>query len=366
MNALCTTLLAIACVAPLALTLGGETRPNQDLQPRPVTFSKDRLPLRDALKELQEQTGNPIKDLRQPPTNPVVNTKPGLFWPTLDALGKQTGIGFSAYHPGGVALVNTPYCELQHIDYHGIFRFAVTGIAVSRNEETQTHQCQVTLDVAWEPRFQALFLNLEKAAVDFGRASEKIDRQTARSVSGKSAAEVELRMKAPPRAVAEIASLKGTIRVVGVPHMLDFAFPKLKPKMTASAKLEGVTVRVPVVEITMVNKKPSRISVDVESEYPAGALIRLDSFQNADLMNNNRLWLTWGTDPKTKKPYELDPSDAEAPEELASGMRRTFHFTPRGDVPLPPNSADVTLHYRTPSRVSAYTASFEVKKIALP
>ena len=100
-------------------------------------------------------------------------------------IGKQTGIGFSAYqHDGGVALADIPYRTLK-TSYSGVFRFAVKRIAVSRDDEAQSHVCHVTLDIAWEPHLQPLYLSLDRAAIDFAKSakgvvqSEKLERQTA-------------------------------------------------------------------------------------------------------------------------------------------------------------------------------------------
>ncbi len=95
---------------------------------------------------------------RTTPTNPTLKLcaeeEPAPFGKTLDSIGKDTGIAFSAYQPdGGVALVDKPYRELK-THYSGPFRFAVKRVAVSRDDETQAHTCQVTLDAAWEPLLQ--------------------------------------------------------------------------------------------------------------------------------------------------------------------------------------------------------------------
>ena len=66
-----------------------------------VKFSADSLTLKDVVKELQEQTGNSLKDNRKEPTNPKLTLKPASFWQTLDTIGKETGIGFSAYQADG-------------------------------------------------------------------------------------------------------------------------------------------------------------------------------------------------------------------------------------------------------------------------
>src|SRR5262245_64165766 len=87
-------------LGPQAIAWAGEPRIHE-LQPQTVTFSANKLTLDDALRELQRQTGNGLKDLRKNPQNPVLSMKPGEFWPTLDTVCNQAKIGFSAYQPDG-------------------------------------------------------------------------------------------------------------------------------------------------------------------------------------------------------------------------------------------------------------------------
>jgi hypothetical protein len=319
-----------------------------------VTFSKETLTLTEALAELEKQTGNRIVDRRSSKDNPKLTFRAmtGKFWPMLDAIAGQ-GVSFSAYHEAGaLAIVDAPHRKLT-THYDGIFRFAVKRLSVSRDDETQAHSCNVTLDTAWEPRFQMLYLNLNDAEVSFGKQTEKLERQASRPVAGVNASEIELSMKAPPRSVAAISALKGSIKLIGVPKMLEFEFNNKKLMQTQ----EQVKVNV-----TFVNtKSPTRWTVDIVTTYPAGAIVPLESFQS--WTQHNRVWLTWGTDPKTGKPYELEPV-GQAPLSSDEGTR--YHFMARANVPMPAIGANVTLRYRTPSRVIAFTAPFAFENLPLP
>ena len=75
----------------------------------------------------------------------------------------------SIYQPdGGVAIGDITYRPLQ-TSYSSVFRFAVKRLVVTRDEEAQAHTCHVTLDIAWEPRVQPLYLALERATIDFAK-----------------------------------------------------------------------------------------------------------------------------------------------------------------------------------------------------
>jgi hypothetical protein len=314
------------------------------------------ITLEQALADLKKQTGNTVEDRRSNPTNPKLKlAKTGEFWKTLDAIGKETGIGFSAYRPdGGVALVDKPYRELK-THYSGSFRFAVKRVALSRDDETQAHICQVTLDTAWEPRLAMLYLSLDHASVGVKKETEKLDGQTARSVAGVSATEIELRMQAPPRNVAAIDSLKGELRVIGAPKMLEFKFAQLAAGQ--KDEQDGVKVR-----LTEVKQTAALWAFEILTEYPKGAIVELESYQS--WMDNNRVWLAW-TDPKTKRTYEVEPS-GEAPQPSAVGTKIRYYFSVREKMSLPPKGVEVVLRYRTPNRLEVFTVPFSFQDLPLP
>jgi hypothetical protein len=81
-------------------------------------------------------------------------------------------------------------------------------------------------------------------------------------------------------------------------------------------------------------------------------------------MDNNRIWLEWA-DLKTKTVRKLEPS-GEAPLADGRGTKLRHEFTPLEKTPLPPAGAEVTLRYRTPNRVAAFSVPFEVRDLPLP
>lgn len=344
------------------MLLGSAHAPAQELPARSVKFSANRLPLADALKQLQEQNGITLKDRRTTPANPVISIKAGTFWPTLDDLCVKAGIGYSPH--GGVALVDTPNPK-QHVAYSGIFRFAVNRITVFRDDEAQLNRCIVAIDAAWEPHFRAVYVNVESSETAFetpkGENRLKQGSLEKYKVANKTAERIEIPTPAPPRTTAKLNSLTGRLRVIGVTNTLDFAFAKVKADVTAVK--DGVTVRIPIVKTEVVSKRTSRISVEVEIAHPEGALVAVDSFEEADLVNLNRVSLTW-TDPRTSKTHMLSPTGRGAPKKSRTGV--TYHFEARDDAPLPPPGVEPTLHVQTPARVAPFMVPFDFRDLPLP
>ena len=113
------------------------------------------------------------------------------FWETVDVLGKEQGIGFSPYYADGtIALIDSPYRKLT-THYSGPFRFAVKRMSVTRDDETQAHYGQLSLEIAWEPTGSAVYVNLHQASVAFGKDTQRIERQSMKSVAGTGATEMD-------------------------------------------------------------------------------------------------------------------------------------------------------------------------------
>ncbi len=343
------------CSLVVAVHAGGPPK-NADLTSPVIPFSAKELDLKTALDEIHAKTGNRIADRRSAPKalklKMPAEAKP--FWPTLDALCEQAGIGYSAYQPdGGIALVDRPNRKLR-VDYSGLFRFALKRISVTRDDETSTHYADITLETAWEPRLKPLYLNVEGGSATVGKKTEKLDRQAVRGVAGTGAAELELRLHAPNRAVGQIDSLKGSLKVIAIPKMLEFSFAKPAGKQTMEK--ESVVVR-----IVDVVQRPTRWTIEVETEYPEGAIVPLESFQT--WLGNNRVWLAWTSSNKTT--HILEPV-GETPVAGGKGLRFRYDFLPRGDVPLPAVGANTTLKLTTPSRVVAISVPFTFQDLPLP
>jgi hypothetical protein len=357
-------LALVGClVGTILFSPAQEPRPQQDWQRAAVKFPPGPVTLKDALDHMQKETGNVVNDLRGDTAKTFLKNLPAqiTFWPLIDAIGKETGIGFSAYQPdGGVALIESPYRKLETC-YADPFRFAIKRVAVSRDDETKVHACDVALDIAWEPRFRALYLNLESAQVAYAPDIKKIvlthtlEPQAMSSVAEISARELDLRLPAPDRTSPSIAALHGSIHVIGTPKLLHFTFKLGKPLPLKEAQ-EKVNF-----SLSKLTKRISSWTVAMRLEYPKDALVPLRD-TNQSLWLNNQVWLEWkGRKLKTDSTHETLMAG-----NIPVGASITAHFIPRDGIPLPGNADDVTLHYLVPNRVVSITAPFAFKDLPLP
>lgn len=341
--------LLLMFVLGAGLSAGTARQSTELLQPQPVVFSSKQLPLDEILVQLQKQTGNAVKDARADRANPKIALpdKPLTFWQTMDLIGEKSGIGFSAYQEGGgVALVDRPYRKLQ-TDSTGAFRFAFKRIAATRDEGADTRFCAVTLDVVWEPSFYPLFINLQQATALVGKREIMVEPQGSRRVVEMGGTELELRLPAPERKADKIDSLKGSLHVIGVPKMLEFQFAR--PMKSMKAEQDGVQVRVEI----ETQLKFWRVHLD--TEHPKRAIVQVDSFQESAWLQLTRVWLSW-------RDAKKQVVEVEGRELGYSKKIRGFVY----EFPVPPQGAEVTLHYRVPSRVREFTVPFALRDLPLP
>jgi hypothetical protein len=369
----------LSCVA-LVLFLGANlraragdddagARAKKELLPRSVTL-KSAASLTDALKQLHKQTGNRVVDRRQVKTDlrlklDVANT---TFWPAAEAIARAAGGGISTYQPDGqVALVDAPQRAMATA-YQGIFRITVKRRTVTRDDDAGTHTCTVTLDVAWEPRFEPLYLEADTMDVTFAADKTGVERQVKVAgqgkfgVAGRNALEVELRMPAPDRTSGKIKSLAGRFHLIGPEKMLTFAFPSLTPikKKDRSLRQTQEGVQVSVVEV-----KPSsgRWSVEVHVDNPPGNP-DLESFQKGYWLGNNRISLEKG-EGAARTTWTPRSGDEEGADPTSTHAEIRYHFLfPAKDNKGP--LADWTLVYRTPGRIVEIDVPFAFKDLPLP
>jgi hypothetical protein len=344
-------------------------RAKRELLPRSVTLQGE-ISVSGALAQLHKQTANRVVDRRQIKTDlrlrlDLANT---TFWPAAEAIARAAGGGISTYQPDGqVALVDAPQRPMATA-YQGIFRITAKRLNVARDDDAGTHTCTVTLDVAWEPRFEPLYLEADTVDVIFAADKTGVQRQVKVAgqgkfgVAGRNALEVDLRMPAPDRTSGKIKSLAGRFHLIGPGKMLTFAFPSLTPIKKKDRPLRQTQdgVQVSVVEV-----KPSsgRWSVEVHVDNPPGNP-DLESFQKGYWLGNNRISLEKG-EGAARTAWTPRSGDEEWTDPTSTHAEIRYHFLfPAKDNKGP--LSDWTLIYRTPGRIVEIAVPFAFKDLRLP
>src|SRR5262245_31270631 len=135
---------------------------NKELSPKLVTIHADKIRLREALQQLTKQTRIEVEDRRrkEKADDPELklNLKAVTFWQALDAIAKEADLRVGLYQRSGtIGLIDGPHIQLP-VSYDGIFRIVAGRITAVHEFETDQRFCVVNLEIAWEPRFQPLFL----------------------------------------------------------------------------------------------------------------------------------------------------------------------------------------------------------------
>ena len=133
----------------------------RELAPKLVVLKGERIRLTEALKQLAKQTGIEVEDRRKEGADDPelrLQLEAVTFWQALDAIAKEADLRVGLYQrAGAIALADGPYVRLPAC-YDGIFRIVLRRVTAVHDLETDHRFCIANLEIAWEPRFQPLFL----------------------------------------------------------------------------------------------------------------------------------------------------------------------------------------------------------------
>lgn len=353
-------LVLLGCLSGACLA---QQPPTKELTPRRASF-KGTYTVAQALQALQDKTGNLVVDRRMTKAADklLLNLEDATFWPALEAIARAAECGISLYqHDGKVALVDGQVRPLA-TSLHGLFRIRARRVALVRDDEAQTHTCTLTLEIAWEPRFEPLYLEVGPLRVAFADELGKVVQRGAfpgegrTPVAGRNAIEVDIPLPAPPRSARSIASIEGGLRVLGPAKMLEFTFANLRTGDLPEQTQDGVKLAVKNVKTTA-----TRWAFDLLIQNPPGNP-GLESFQSWLLNNSIRLEKSAAG---TTTVWKVEPGAEQVLLETPDQARISYSFYTR-NVSQPGNLADWTLHYRTPGRIIEIPVPFRLEKVALP
>jgi hypothetical protein len=345
--------------------------PADEPAPQVVTLVGEAIPLGKALADLTRQTGIPVQDRRDLKMEPLLKLelKQVPFWRALDAIARQAGAGVSLYQPDGQVALIEPAPKALPVSYDGIFRSTVKRLTLHHDLESGGHSATVQIEIAWQPPFQPLFLEIRSYEAAFaadakGRSLHARQRGTGQTAVQGRAALVDLSLPAPDRSAPALAELKGNFTVIGSAKMLTVRFGRLAEtaktgKVQTHTSKEGITVTLRKLEVV----DSDRWQADVELIYPRGGP-QFESFQ--DWLVNNRIYLEKG---KGKAQQRFEPGPADQQIKLRTSNRaiiRYYFVEEKGRTPHLGSPGDWSLVYQTPSRLLAVPGTFHFKTLALP
>lgn len=340
-----------------------------------VTIQGQGIRLSEALRQLQQQSGNVVTDLReqqgQEATNPAmdldIDKKP--FFEALDLLCKAAAVTPSFYTgDGSVGLLGgAPDLPNQiggggqklasPVVYTGPFRVQFRQLGCSRDLLDGATTANAQFEIAWEPRLRPMLLALKSEDVQIvdDRGTAVIPSVVEESASvvlrpENPAAEMNLNMEAPDRKAQKLATLKIKAMVTLPAGVRAFRFANLeKPgkqgQGDVSVALDSASVEEHVWKL--------HVTLNYPGEGPAFESYRQGLF-------NNRLWLL------SRDGGRLDhngPHGGGFSNLGSDGGRLAFEYL---FVDVPGKPSDYGLVYETPSRVETVPLEFEFQDVPLP
>jgi hypothetical protein len=340
-----------------------------------VTIKGQGMRLTEALKQLQQQSGNVVTDQREQMGEEVTNPAMDLeivdqpFFAALDAICEKAGVQPTFYTgdgsvgilagapamPGGDGPM--PAGSKAPVVYEGPFRIAFRQVAASRDLATGRGTANAQFEVAWEPRLRPMLLALKSEDVsirdDRGNAVTPSVAEEAASVilrPENPAAEVNLNMNAPDRQAQRLASLKVTAQMTLPAGVRAFRFADLtKPGRQAQGKV--------AVSLDSAQAEEHVWKLRVGLDYPGGGPA-FESYQQG--LFNNRLWLLRKDGGRLE---HTGPHGGGFSNLGSDGGKLAFEYL---FVDVPGKMADYGFVYETPSRVETVPVTFEFKDVALP
>lgn len=338
----------------------------RDLAPRTVTL-QSRMPLSKALEQIEKQTGIAVIDRREGggAEDPMLrlNLEKATFWQALDTVAREADLQVSLYDKDGkIGLREGPHRMLP-VSYSGMFRVTAKRVSTVRDLDSEAHTCTVHLEIAWEPRFQPLFMQSKPESLEV-----KDDKGVALMVpevgagrappTGKLTSEVQVVMEAPRRNINKIGLMKGEFSIVGPTKMLTFTFDKLAKvdNKTPANRIplqtqEGVTVK-----MRQFTTEPDLWTISFLLDYPPDDQ-DFESFES---------WLVHNEIHLVNKDGKRFGSGAnEIDEQAGSKAIVTYRFVEDNGLVLD-KPENYKLVYRTPGRIAKIPIHFEFKDLPLP
>ena len=237
-----------------------QARVERDLAGSFVEIPKGAMPLADALKEIERQTGNVVRDQRdefnEEATNPTIqfDGKKRKFWEAMDLLCKDAGVSMEHFAgENAVGIRGRPGDVLGAGSITvGAMRFAPQNITLTRVVGQPTAKCVVNIQAMFEPRLRPLLVEVDvdsfKVLDDRGQeikfSSERQQSTYNFSVQeGAHTFEIALDLEAPERAAKAIKSISGeaALRLPAITEQFTFdkwTGDEMQEKATPSMKVK--------------------------------------------------------------------------------------------------------------------------------
>lgn len=322
------------------------------------------MTLSEALKLIQEQSGNRVVDYRerfgqQNEQNKItLEIKDQSFWQAIDQLCDQTGLTVYNFSGQARTLALTAAASNQQqrsgaASYSGLFRIEATEAMARKDLRTpNTDALRIQMEIQWEPRVIPILIRQPLSEVvvtaDDGQPLNLISTDQTLEIppqSTVSGIDIGLPLPLPDRSIKKIRSIKGTFYAMVPGNAATFTFDELDGARNVSQQKAGVTV-----SIDRVTQNRSVYEIRVRLKLDKAS----DSLQShLDWASNNEAYLVHKDGTKIENP------NFERFLERSNEIGFVYLF------PLE-SIADYQFVYKSPAAILEYPVNFELKDIPLP
>lgn len=326
-----------------------------------VTIQARGIQLGEAIKRLEEQTGNPIKDLRDPidvgGTDPEfdLDFKDAPFLEALDEVARRADVGLTFHaEDGSIGITGGEPPAKEYVAYSGPFRFQLLLFTARRDFQAGSTIAWMEVETSWEPRLRPMLISKKSANQeirdDQGRViPPRVPNESAdyAVVPKRPSIRFGLGMTPPERSAARLAVIRARADATLPVEPKTFRFPSLA-KTKVEQKQENVVATLVKVEA---DEQLWRVVIDVN--YTEGGVV-FETFRRG--LFDNRIWLEKADGSR----FELNGGFTVSGE--AEGRPRFEYLF----LSAPGKIDDYQLIYEAPSRVIVAPFEFEFRNIPLP
>jgi hypothetical protein len=331
-----------------------------------ITLTAKAMPLAEVFAAIEKQTGNRLVDSRQedgsdPASmsgNVTIEMKDEPFWPAVDKLLDQTGLGVYSYSgENALEIVSRDMQDGKRFGratYSGPFRLEILEVQAQRNlRQAQRKSLKLQLEVSWEPRLRPIALSQPiddvQATTDAGTPLSVSQPDAVLDVEvqdGTQAVELVLSFDLPPRDVKKIANLRGKLRALVPGRQAEFRFDDV-------AKAVGKTERKGGVQVTLDDVRKNNAIWEVHMR------MALDEDNHA--LESHRGWVFQNKSFLVGKDGEpIDNAGFETTRQTRNEVGVAYLFD------LPDGIEGLTWVYETPAAIVELPVAYEIKDIELP
>lgn len=350
---------------------------SQNLTATSITIMGKAIRLSDAIKTLQQQSGNVVVDLREQTGQEVLNPTIDLeidkrpFFEALDIIAMKGGLELSYYTAeNAIGLLNAPMQMMEaqtaskvdrraFVQYLEAFRVSLNRIGVTRDYSslTSAHTANIQMELVWEPRLRPLMIKLKPDQI---KAVDDQGREIKAAVGGESLelsiraenpiVDLNLNLSAPERDAQMLKSLE---------VVADLTVPMAKRSLNLKKVTEkGAEVKSGKASLRLMNFESDapvwKVTVELTSPTPEGAE-ELDSYRQMNIMP--QVFLTKADGGRTPLNGGFSSSGGSSP----NTMIYEFLFV---DIPGKPEDHGILVE--TPGELKTIPLKWQFDNIPLP